>query len=152
LIRLTPDATCRSVYILRARFCDTDLMGIVHHAKYVEYLEAARVEYMHRRGVEYLSWTQRGIHLAVVDVSLRYRRSVRFDERVAIESTLTELGRATVRFRYRIHRDDGVGELVTEGSTLHACVGDDMVPKRIPDDVAALLCCAETHPRPLDQA
>jgi acyl-CoA thioester hydrolase len=156
LIRPIPDATCRSVFILRARFCDTDLMGIVHHAKYVEYLEAARVEYMHRRGVEYLSWTKRGIHLAVVDVSLRYRKSVRFDERIAIESTLTELGRATVRFSYRITRDDetgqGLGELVTEGSTLHACVGDDMVPKRIPDDVAALLCCPETHPRPLDQA
>ena len=38
-------------------------MGIVHHAKYLEYFESGRVEYIHRRGVEYLEWTKRGSHL-----------------------------------------------------------------------------------------
>jgi acyl-CoA thioester hydrolase len=127
-------------------------MGIVHHAKYLEYFEAARVEYMHRRGVSYLEWTKRGIHLPVVEASLRYRRSVKFDERVAVEATLAELGRATLKFTYRIVRDAAGAELVTEGATTLACVGDDLAPKRIPDDVAALLCRAETHTRPVDQA
>jgi len=140
------------VYIVRARFCDTDLMGIVHHGKYLEYFEAARVEYMHRRGVSYLEWTKRGIHLPVVEANIRYRRSVKFDERIAVEVTLTELGRATVKFTYRIVRDDPGAELVSEGTTMLACVGDDMVPRRLPDDFAALLCQKETHPRPLDQA
>jgi acyl-CoA thioester hydrolase len=140
------------VYIVRARFCDTDLMGIVHHAKYLEYFEAARVEYMHRRGVSYLEWTKRGIHLPVVEASIRYKRSVKFDERIAVEATLTELGRATVKFTFRILRDDARGELVAEGVTTLACVGDDMGVKRIPEDVAALLCQKETHPRPVDQA
>jgi acyl-CoA thioester hydrolase len=135
---------------VRARFCDTDLMGIVHHAKYVEYFEAARVEYMHRRGVAYLEWTRRGIHLPVVDLSVRYRKSVRFDERIAIETRLTELSRVTLTFTYRALRD-GSGELVTEASSMLACVGDDLAPKRIPDDVASLLCGPETHPRPIDQ-
>jgi len=140
------------VYIVRARFCDTDLMGIVHHAKYLEYFEAARVEYMHRRGVSYLEWTKRGIHLPVVLASVRYKRSVKFDERIAIEATLSELGRATVKFTFRILRDDATKELVADGVTTLACVGDDMVIKRTPDDLAALLCRKESHPRPLDQA
>src|SRR5262249_2004040 len=131
--------------------CDTDLMGIVHHAKYIEYFEAGRVEYMHRRGVEYLEWTRRGIHLPVVDLSIRYRKSVRFDERVAIETKLVELSRVTVTFPYRVLRG-AAGELLAEGSSMLACVGDDLAPKRIPDDVAALLCGPETHPRPIDQA
>jgi acyl-CoA thioester hydrolase len=150
-MRPQPDATCSSTYVVRARFCDTDLMGVVHHAKYLEYFEAGRVEYMHRRGVEYLEWTKRGIHLPVVDVSIRYRKSVRFDERLAVETKLTELGRATVTFTYRVLRDAPSGDLVAEGSSMLACVGDDLAPKRIPDDVASLLCRAETHPRPLDQ-
>jgi len=150
-MRPQPDATCSSTYVVRARFCDTDLMGIVHHAKYLEYFEAGRVEYMHRRGVEYLEWTKRGIHLPVVDVSIRYRKSVRFDERLAVETKLTELGRATVTFTYRVLRDGPSGDLVAEGSSMLACVGDDLAAKRIPDDVASLLCRAETHPRPLDQ-
>jgi acyl-CoA thioester hydrolase len=152
LIRPIPGADCKTVYIVRARFCDTDLMGIVHHAKYLEYFEASRVEYMHRRGVSYLEWTRRGIHLPVVEASIRYRKSVRFDERIAVETALTELGRATVKFAYRIFRDAPAGELTAEGSTLLACVGDNLVPKRLPDDVASILCSAETHPRPLDRA
>ncbi|HKQ67708.1 MAG TPA: acyl-CoA thioesterase [Polyangiaceae bacterium] len=150
MIRPTPGADCKSVYIVRARFADTDLMGIVHHAKYLEYFEAGRVEYIHRRGVEYLEWVKRGIHLPVVEVNLRYRKSVRFDERIAVETTVTELGRATVRFTFRILRDTPGAEVVAEGMTLLACVGDDLVPKRIPEDVASLLCSAETHPRPPD--
>jgi acyl-CoA thioester hydrolase len=150
-MRPQPDASSTSTYVVRTRFCDTDLMGIVHHAKYIEYFEAGRVEYMHRRGVEYLAWTQRGIHLPVVDLSVRYRKSVRFDERVAIVTTLTELSRVTVTFTYRVLRD-ATGELLAEGSSMLACVGNDLVPKRIPDDVAALLCGPETHPRPVDQA
>jgi len=127
-------------------------MGIVHHAKYLEYLEAGRIEYMHRRGVSYRDWTGRGIHLPVVEVAIRYRKSVRFDERVAVETAVTELGRATVKFEYRLQRDAVGGELVAEASTLLACVGDDLAPKRVPDDVAAILCSAETHPGPLDRA
>jgi len=149
-MRPQPNAACRSTYVVRTRFCDTDLMGIVHHAKYLEYFEAGRVEYMHRRGVEYLEWTQRGIHLPVVDVAVRYRKSVRFDERLAVETTLTELGRATVTFTYRVLRDRPSGELVADGSSMLVCVGDDRVPKRIPDDVASILCCGETHPRAID--
>ncbi len=150
--RPQPDAESKSVYIVRIRFCDTDLMGIVHHAKYLEYFEAGRVEYMHRCGVEYVEWTKRGIHLPVVQAAVRYRRSARFDERIRIETTLTELGRATVRFDFRVVRDAPSLELVTEGTTMLACVDDDMAPRRIPDDVAVLLCGAETHPRPPDQA
>jgi len=127
-------------------------MGIVHHAKYLEYFEAGRVEYMHRRGIGYLDCVNRGIHLPVVETSARYRRTVRFDERVVVETTLTELGRATVRFTYRLLRDDPSAELVAEGATLLACVGTDHSVRRIPDDIAAMLCRAETHPRPLDQA
>jgi acyl-CoA thioester hydrolase len=152
LKRPQPDADCKSAYILRVRFCDTDLMGIVHHAKYLEYFEAGRVEYLHRRGIGYRDCVDRGVHLPVVETSARYRRTVRFDERLVIETSLTELGRATMRFTYRLLRDDPSGELVAEGATLLACVGANHVPRRIPDDLAAMLCRAETHPRALDSA
>ena len=150
--RPQPDADCKSAYIIRVRFCDTDLMGIVHHAKYLEYFEAARVEYLHRRGIGYRDCVDRGVHLPVVETSARYRRTVRFDERLVVETSLIELGRATMRFTYRLLRDDASAELVAEGATLLACVSADHRPRRIPDDLAAMLCRAETHPRPLDSA
>jgi acyl-CoA thioester hydrolase len=150
--RYQPDADCKSAYIIRVRFCDTDLMGIVHHAKYLEYFEAGRVEYMHRRGIGYLDCVNRGIHLPVVETSARYRKTVRFDERIVVETALTEVSRVTARFAYRLMRDDATKELVAEGTTMLACVGDDHVPKRIPEDIADMLCRGETHPRAIDSA
>ena len=70
-------------------------MGIVHHAAYLAYFEAARVEYMHRRGVEYLRWAQHGLHLPVVEAHVRYRKSARFDERLIVEARLGAISRIT---------------------------------------------------------
>jgi acyl-CoA thioester hydrolase len=151
-LRPQPDPQCCSVYTVRVRFRDTDLMGIVHHAVYLEYFEAARIEYLRRRGSEYLSWTQKGLHLAVAEVRVRYRRPATFGERLNVEATLAELSGATARFEYRILRDAPEGELLAEGSTLLVCVGNDHRPRRVPKDLAALLCTPETHPRPADQA
>ena len=55
----------RSVVRVRVRFCETDLMGIVHHGSYPAYFEVARVEWLRRRGVAYGTWASRGMHLAV---------------------------------------------------------------------------------------
>lgn len=118
---------------LRVRFCETDLMGIVHHANYLVYFEAGRVDWLHRRGVAYEDWAKRGIHLPVVESKLRYRKAARFDEELIVESTLAELHRATLRYAYRILRGP---DLLCEGDTLLACVGPNLTPMRIPADIA----------------
>ena len=66
-------------------------MGIVHHGTYISYFEVGRVEYMRRRGLDYNSWTELGIHLPVVEAFVRYRKTARFDEVLCVESRLTEL-------------------------------------------------------------
>ena len=147
-----PDIRCRSVYVLRVRFRDTDLMGIVHHAKYLEYFEAGRVEYLHRRGVMYADWAAKGIHLPVAESHVRYLAPARFDERLVLETLVAELSRLTVRFEYRLTREGSGEELVAEGWTVHVCVGENLRPARLPDDVVSLLSSPETHPRPIDQA
>ncbi len=122
-----------SRYTLQVRFCETDLMGIVHHANYLTYFEAGRVDFLHKRGISYEAWVAEGIHLPVVSASLRYRKAARFDEVLVVESTCAEITRVTIRFAYRITRGD---DLLCEGETLLACVGDKLEPKRIPPDIA----------------
>src|ERR1700761_4004333 len=94
----------KSVVRLRVRFYETDLMGIVHHGSYVAYLEVARVEWLRRRGVAYGTWAARGMHLAVVEMSLRYRAPARFDDELDVETMLGEKKAASIRFDYRILR------------------------------------------------
>jgi acyl-CoA thioester hydrolase len=116
-------------------------MGIVHHGTYISYFEVGRVEYMRRRGLNYTSWTEMGFHLPVVEAYVRYRRSVRFDELVVIETRLSELSRVKVRFEYRLLRPttDGDDEILAEGYTLLACVDREHVPRRFPAEAEAVL-------------
>jgi len=128
---------------LAVRFCETDLMGIVHHANYLCYFEAGRVDWLHRRGISYEYWVKRGIHLPVVDAHVRYRKAARFDELLEVVTTCVELSRVTVKFGYVINRvSDGVR--LCEGDTLLACVGPELAPKRFPEDIAAVFRSAET--------
>lgn len=128
----------RSVVRVRVRFGETDLMGIVHHATYPTYMEVARIEWLRRRGVTYATWATQGIHLAVVDLTLRYRAPARFDDELDVEAKLTEAGAASVRFDYRIVRTtDAV--LCAEGSTRLACVDDRGSLRRISDEMVKSL-------------
>jgi acyl-CoA thioester hydrolase len=129
----------RSVVRLRVRFGETDLMGIVHHSHYVTYMEVARVEWLRRRGLTYADWANRGLHLPVVDLTVRYRAPARFDDELDVETTLAEVRAASVRFDYRIVRAADQ-TLCAEGSTRLARVDDAHVLRRIsPEMVAELM-------------
>lgn len=129
-----------SHFDVRVRFCETDLMGIVHHANYLIYFEAARVDYLHKRGVSYEAWTREGVHLPVVRTQLRYRKASRFDDQLRVETRCSELTRVTATFSYRVLRGE---DLICEGDTVLACVDNQMGPRRIPAHIAQVLGAAE---------
>ena len=131
---------------IRVRFCETDLMGIVHHANYLTWFEAGRVDWLRKRGVHYDEWVKADVHLPVVESHLRYRKPARFDEILTVETTRADLSRVTVRFAYRVLRPtaSGAADLLCEGDTLLACVGQALGAKRIPAFVDAVMNSGET--------
>ncbi len=128
---------------IRVRFRETDLMGIVHHANYLTYFEAGRVDWLHKRGLNYDTWIQQGIHLPVVETRLRYRKAAKFDDLIHVVTACASVTRVTIRYDYRVVRGD---DLLCEGGTLLACVGDDLAPKRIPAFMAEVLARPELPP------
>jgi acyl-CoA thioester hydrolase len=127
---------------LRVRFCDTDLMGIAHHANYLVYFEAGRVEWLRRRGVTYADWAARGIHLPVVEAHVQFRAPARFDDVLVVETRLVQLRSVSLRFAYRLERGS---ELLAEGLTRLACVDLAHRLKRFPDEILAILASPETE-------
>jgi acyl-CoA thioester hydrolase len=115
-------------------------MGIVHHAEYLTYFEAGRVDWLRRRGITYTSWTDAGIHLPVVDATLSYRSPARFDDVLTVETRLAELRWASVRYAYTVRRGE---TLLAEGTTRLACVDGSHVLRRIPPDVLSVLAGGE---------
>ena len=121
---------------IRVRFGETDLMGIVHHASYLSYFEAARVAWLRRRGMTYAASTARGWHLPVVEANVRYRAPARFEDIVAVDVALVELRSHSLRFGYEIFRG---AEKLADGETRLACVDDRHELLRIPEPLREVL-------------
>ena len=104
---------------LRVRFAETDQMGVAHHSAYVVWLEAARIEWLRERGLDYRRLEEEGVALAVSALSVQYLRSSRFDDELTIDAVMTELKSRRARFRYTIRRGD---DPVATADSLHTPV------------------------------
>jgi acyl-CoA thioester hydrolase len=118
-------------------------MGIVHHATYLVYFEAGRVDWLRKRGITYAAFMERGLHLPVASAELRYRAPSRFDELLSVETTLAKARAFSLDFTYRITRDE---TLIAEGSTRLASINTAYKLTQIPDDVRSVLLGGENAP------
>ena len=128
-------------YVIRVRYGDTDQMGMAYYGHYLRWFEIGRAEMMRSLGHSYLAIESDGIRLPVVEARCRYLKPARYDDEIVIETGVRSLGRATVRFGYRIV-NAASGELLAVGATEHCFLGPDDRPVRAPKDVAELLARA----------
>jgi acyl-CoA thioester hydrolase len=121
------------VHRLRTRFAETDAMGVIHHAAYLPYLEEARVEYL--RSIEHPYGAVRSgkgddsRDFPVVEVALRYRKPLRFDEVVDVSLVIGAVTGTTFQIAYLVSVD---GEVRATAVTVHGCVDRRGRPARLP--------------------
>ena len=108
----------------KVRFVETDMMGVVHHGNYFKWFEVGRVEYLRKAGVYLLDLMADGILFPITEVGCQYKSSARFDDYVMIHTTMTDLSRAKMEFRYQVVRE-GDGLLLAEGMTRNVFTGPD---------------------------
>jgi len=73
-----------------------------------------------------------GLMLPVVEASASYHAPAGYDEVVAVATSLVSARGARVRFEYEV-RCGADGRLLARGSTVHAAVGRDGRPRRLPE-------------------
>lgn len=119
---------------LRVRYGETDQMGVVYHAEYLVYCEIGRTELIRALGHTYAEMEARGYLLAVSEATLRFHASARYDDRLRIETRLTDLRSRSMTFDYVIsHGDSGV-KLVSARTQLIA-IDPAGRPVTLPPDV-----------------
>lgn len=121
-----------SVTLLRARFAETDQMGVVHHSVYPVWFEAGRVEWMRERGMSYREMEESGLSLAVSQLEVVYRSAAYFDDEIAVVSTMTDSRSRLVAFEYRLERCPD-GHLIATGRTVHVPTDRSGRAVRMPD-------------------
>lgn len=123
---------------IRVRYAETDMMGVVYHANYLVYLEIARVDLLRTAGIRYRDLEDAGYSLAVTEARCRYLSGARYDDDLAIDTWVVDVGAASVLFEYEIRREED-GRRIVEGSTELACLGETLRPRRMPVEVKAAL-------------
>lgn len=113
------------------RYAETDAMGIVHHASYLVYLEEARSAYTRARGRSYADMERDGFFLAVSEVNLQYRRSLRYGQTVTVRCWITEHKSRTLKFEYEV-LDADTQTLCVRAETKHICITPDGKAAKFP--------------------
>ena len=122
---------------VRVRYGETDQMGVVYHPNYLLYFETGRTELMREAGVTYSELEKTGVFLVVTEARCRYRAAARYDEELRVVTTVDLVGKATIRFSYRVMGPDD--RLLAEGHTELASVDASKNPVRLPKEVSSLL-------------
>lgn len=105
--------------VLRPRFEQTDMMGVIHHSQYLSWFEEARFRFMEEvLAVSIPEMIEQRVYMPVVDCRCRYLRSVSWADAVAIQTRMDRRIGPSFSFHHRA-RLAGSGTEVAAGVTRH---------------------------------
>jgi acyl-CoA thioester hydrolase len=118
---------------IRVRYAETDQMGVVYHANYLIWFEIGRIELMRSLGFDYKRMEiEDDRHIVVVEAKCRYKDSAKYDDVLAIETTISALRGFVLKFAYRVVRVED-GKLLAEGETTHLITDSAMQKRTLPE-------------------
>lgn len=131
------DAGLEDSTTVRVRYAETDAMGWVYYAVYLHYFEVGRTELIRKAWKSYREIEENGLKLPVLEAGCKYFRGAHYDDLLRIESRMSLLSGARIRFDYRILIDHE-NVLCAEGFTEHCFVSEAGRPVPIPKEMREL--------------
>ena len=132
----------RYVWHGRVYFGDTDAAGVVYHGRYVNWMEASRIDFLSDHEMPYSRFVAQHIALMPVSVNLIYKLPLKFEDKFSIQLSIDWVKRASVQIRNEFFLN---GRMTTLGTVVLACVDDvKWRPRALPSDLWHLF---EAHKR-----
>ncbi len=105
----------------RVYYEDTDAGGVMYHARYLNFFERARTEWLRQLGINQSQLAKRhDLVFAIRHVQVNYRRPARLDDCLQVSCEVADSGLASLKFSQRMHNQDG--QLLAEARVEAACV------------------------------
>lgn len=132
---------------LRVRYAETDQMGVVYHANYLNWFEIGRTELIRELGYPYRKIEDKGLLLPVVEADLKFKKPARYDDLITINTRVLEMTSVRLHFAYEIRKlnedkaaesEGNSGELLVTGTTRHVWVNPSWRPVRIEKEAPEL--------------
>lgn len=119
---------------LRVRYPEVDAMGYVHHSRYLQYFEMARVELLRSLGVSYADLERDGVLFVVVKAAVNYRNPARYDDELTVTTKVVKQTHVRYDHAYEVKRGS---TLLCDGTTTIACVDREGRLRQIPEPLAS---------------
>lgn len=87
---------------------ELDMQGIVNNSVYQNYLEHARHEFLHAKGIDFAAFARDGINLVVVRAELDYKKPLTSGDQFQVHTRVRMIDRVRFAFDQHIERADGV--------------------------------------------
>lgn len=113
---------------LRVYIEDTDIMGIVNHARYINYFERARTDMLHRFGLSLLDLAKEDLYFAIRDLCIRYHYPARLEDTLSIVTVLEAQKACSLQFKQTMFNQNK--QLISEVSLCAVMVDHRLKPKR----------------------
>ena len=123
---------------IRIYYEDTDCGGMVYYANYLKYFERARTQYFEERGLSVARLMKEGTVFVVVHADVDYRSPARYDDRLSIETVVSDMTAASFTFSHVI-RERESQRVVVEGSARLAATDGNGKVKRLDKALVTVL-------------
>ncbi len=120
----------------RVRYSHTDHSGVVYYARYLDWMEAGRTEFLRHNGISYSEMENKGFFAPVARVEVDYRSSARYDDIITVQTSIEKIGNTSISFVYKFTKED---KLLAEAKTVNVFITKNGKPVRVPDEIRAVL-------------
>lgn len=119
----------------RVYYADTDFSGVVYHARYLEFFERGRSDFLRLAGVHHteLADGKHGEKIVwiVRRMEIDFRASARIDDVLTIDTRTNDISGARITMAQQLKRGD---EVLVEAKVEAAIIGENGRPRRFPKD------------------
>ena len=125
----------------RVYYADTDFSGVVYHARYLEFFERGRSDYLRLAGVHHTELHE-GKHgerivWVVRRMEIDFRSPARMDDILTIDTRTEDISGARIVMAQQLKRGT---EVLVEAKVQAAIIGENGRPKRFPKEwIAAFI-------------
>ncbi|GLS30524.1 (3S)-malyl-CoA thioesterase [Mesorhizobium albiziae] len=131
----------------RVYFADTDFSGVVYHARYLEFFERGRSDFLRLAGVHHteLAEGKHGERLVWVvrRMEIDFRGSARIDDILTVDTRTEAISGARIFMAQQLKRGE---EVLVEAKVEAAIIGENGRPRRFPKEWVAAFMPTELPP------
>lgn len=103
---------------IRACYADTDAAGVIHHARYLEFFERSRTEWLDRLGAGPTELEGKLGHVLVIrETTLAFRQPGRLNDRLLFSHEVTHKGRSQLTLVQKVFRMPADPNMMIEDDT-----------------------------------